>query len=159
MLVFLVILNFMFFCLGNYIYTLEIPLMVKIAVSELSFICFYTFCDKGNFKYKLIFPIIMIITVAQCVLPFYDILFYSTNVKYMSLLISSIAIIINYVLANNLLHGKFKNIMLSRISTAFASIFEISVFSYLLDIGLEGALITVLTRFVYIIIITKLVFK
>ena len=147
------------FVLGNYIYTLEnADLIIKIVVSELCFICFYTLTDKGNISYGIKFTFLLWCMILSFLHPVYNFLFYSNSVKVFSIAISSLAIFINYIILNNLLSRGLKNVLISRISTGLASVVEISLFAYLLDIGLIGAMITALVRAMYLIAVPYLIF-
>jgi hypothetical protein len=169
---FLLFINFCFFILGNIVYSpmlephipsifvfgLEIPI-IKILISELAFICLYTFLDKGNTQYSLWFPFLSLLITWQFLFPHWSFLFYSEYVQYFSIGISSIAIIINTIVVKRLVSKGYTRLFSSRTASIIASIVEISMFAFLLDIGVQGAISTALTRIVYIAIIPRWVFK
>ncbi len=139
------------------IYNLEIPI-IQILSSELSFIIIYTIIDKGNLKYGLGFTLLSVLLVGQFILPIYSDMFYSKNVQYFSVSISVLAIIINSIVIRKMVNRGLSKLLSSRVSTATASVVEISFFAFLLNIGVQGAISTVIVRSVYIYLIPKLFF-
>lgn len=155
----ILLLNYIAFAIGNLIYTLDTLLIFKILVSELAFITLYTLIDKGNIKYGNLYTVLSMILMIQFFLPFYSFMFYSNNVHIFSISIATISIFINSLIVRGLVNKGFKKIFSSRVSTIIATIIEVSCFSYLLNIGVLGALITLGVRAVYIYIIPKIIIK
>jgi hypothetical protein len=141
-----------------FVFNLEIPI-IKILVSELAFICLYTFLDKGNTQYNLTFPLLSLVITWQFLFPHWDFLFYSKYVQYFSILISSIAIIVNTIVVKRLVSKGYTKLFSSRTASVVASMVEISMFAFLLDIGVQGAVSTAITRIIYVTIIPRLVFN
>jgi hypothetical protein len=162
---FLLLLCIALFVLGNFIYTLEqAPLFLKILISEMSFIIIYTITDKANIKYGFLFSSILV--VVFCIIfvfglfgGFISSLFYSIYVQNWSLVIMILVSLINALMLKNLLNKKFSHLISSRISTSIASIIEVSLFAFLLDIGFLGGLITLSVRIIYIFSISKFFFN
>ncbi|UQY80164.1 hypothetical protein HAV_00353 [Candidatus Hepatincola sp. Av] len=155
----ILLLSYIAFALGNFIYTLNILLICKILVSELAFICLYTLVDKGNIKYGNLYTILSTILMIHFILPFYNFMFYSNSVHFFSISIATLSIFINSLIVRGLVSKGFKKIFSSRVSTITATILEVSCFSYLLNIGILGALITLGVRAIYIYIIPKIIIK
>ena len=153
----LFLITFLLFILGNYIYTIDTLLIIKILVSESCFVLLYTFIDKYNLKYGSYFTIVSILLLSVFYLPIFSFLFYSQSVQIFSVSISIVVNIIDSLLVRKLFNKGFKKIFSSQISTIIASMIEISIFAYLLDIGLDGATYTTLTRVFYIYCLPKIV--
>ena len=167
MFVLILVINFFLFIIGNIVWTysiielelfgLNIPIL-QILISELAFITLYTMIDKGNIKYGWFFTICAVIITLQLALPSYSFLFYSTSVQYFSVSISLLAIVVNSLVIRKLLSSGFSKLFSSRLSTSLASLVEISLFAFLLDIGVQGAISTILVRICYVTIIPKIIF-
>ncbi len=163
----ILIINFILFIVGNIVWTYSIPEIAlfglnipifQILISELCFIFLYTMVDKGNIKWGWLFAIFSVFITLQLALPFYGFLFYSTSVQYFSISISVFAIIINSLVIKKLLSKGFSKLFSSRASTSMASLVEISLFAFLLDIGVQGAISTILVRIVYVTLVPKIFF-
>lgn len=167
MIIFFLIANFLLFILGNIVWTYDLPVIVvfglqipiiQILLSELSFIVLYTTIDKGNIKYGWTFTILAVLVTSQMSLPIYQSLFYSKSVQYFSITISVVAIVVNSMIIRKLISSGFTKLFSSRVSTSIASLVEISLFAFLLDIGIQGALSTIIVRIICVTIVPKLFF-
>ncbi len=167
MIVLFLVINLFLFIIGNIVWTYSLPNIfifglnipiIQILLSELSFIVLYTVIDKGNIKFGWVFAIVSVIMTMQLFLPFYKFLFYSANVQYFSVTISIVAIIINSIVVRKLISSGFSKLFSSRISTILASLAEISLFAFLLDIGIQGAISTILVRICFVSIVPKIFF-
>ena len=150
---------FSLFILGNYIYTINTLLIIKILLSEGCFILLYTFVDKYNLKYGYYFTIAPMLCLAMFYLPMFSFLFYSYNVQIFSISTAIFVTLIDSFLVRKLFNKGIKKIFSSQISTAVASIVEILIFAYMLNIGLSGALYTSITRTLYIYFLPKIIFN
>lgn len=157
-----------FFVLGNIIYTTNFAQIIKILVSELSFITIYTIIDKSNYKYGFTFTSVVILLLTLLYLPSINVpflsniniasIFYSRNVQLISVTILICGAMLNAVLIKQLLQKNFSILFSSRLSTSIATLVEVSVFSYLLDLGIQGFFITLSVRILFIVIVPKIVF-
>jgi hypothetical protein len=146
------------FIIGNIVYNTTLSIILKVAISELSFILLYTIIDKFNIKYGLKFTLLSLLVLVIFYLPYFEFLFYSKNVQYFSISISLATNILNALMVKNLINNGIKNLMSSRISTITASLIEVSLFVYLLEIGINGLFFTTMFRLLYIYIVPKILF-
>lgn len=157
----LIIFSLILFVLGNIAYStlIDIPWYIRSIISEFMFILMYTIVDYGNLKYKYKFAIPHVIILLVLFFPLFLPLFYSKAAQLFSVSIAILAILINAKVLH-ILHNKgLANILCSRISTTIASSIEILLFSFILNLGLKGAILMIILRPIYIALIPKFIFK
>jgi hypothetical protein len=152
------LLALLLFIIGNIVYNTNFPIIFKVAISELSFILLYTIIDKFNIKHGLKFTLLSLAVLVIFYLPYFEFLFYSKYVQYFSISISLVANILNALMVKNLINKGIQNLITSRISTITASLIEVSLFVYLLEIGVSGLFLTITFRLLYIYLIPKILF-
>ncbi len=157
----LIVLNLSLFLLGNIIYSdlVDVDLIIRIIVSELCFITLYSFTDYANKSFGIIFAVLFIPLLALGYLKAFNPLFYSNEVQLLSISIAIAGSLLNFSVFRTLYNRLKTALFSSRISTSVTSVIEVAVFSYFLEIGLQGFLTTIVVRFAYIYIVPKILFK
>lgn len=155
----LLIANALISASGNLIYTTDVPVIIKIGFSQLCFIVVHTLTDKGNMQYKNGFTLASVLIALQFMLPLYSGMFFSKSVQIASTSIAAFTVLLNSILVRKLLSKGWSKILSSRISTTLASVVEMSLFAYLLEIGLEGAFIMAIFRVFYVYGFPLLIFR
>ncbi len=157
----LIVLNLSLFLLGNIIYSdlVDVDLIVRILVSELCFIALYSFTDYANKNFGVLFAVLFIPLLALGYLNTFDELFYSNSVQILSISIAIAGSLLNFSVFRALYNRAKTALFSSRISTSTTSVVEVAVFSYFLEIGLQGFLTTIFVRFIYVYIVPKILFN
>lgn len=153
--------SLIFFILGNLVYSsiVNVPWYIRSIISEGMFVFMYTIVDFGNLKYryKFAFPHIALLLIFYT--PLFLPLFYTQSTQVFSVSISILAILVNSKVLYFLYSKGFKKIFCTRIGTTTASLLEIILFSFLLDLGIKGAILMCILRPIYIAFIPKVIFK
>lgn len=158
---FLIACSLIFFVLGNLVYSsiFNLPWYIRSIISEGMFVFMYTIVDFGNLKYryKFAFPHVALLVIFYT--PLFLPLFYSKSTQVFSVSIAILAILVNSKVLYFLYSKGFAKIFCTRMGTIVASLVEIILFSFLLDLGVKGAILMCILRPVYIIFIPRIIFK
>lgn len=157
----LILFSLAFFTLGNLVYAQWVPLewYYRSIISEFFFVLMYTVVDYGNLRYRYSFAVPHIILLLFYFLPSLGWLFYDTKAQLFSVSIATLAILANAKLLYFLYYKKsLAKLLCSRASTTLASSIEILLFSFILHLGLKGAVLMATMRAIYITIIPKVIF-